>query len=142
MSDTSAPNPSPQPETPPAAPPSPSALPPAPGKDEKLYAMLCHLAGLGGYVIPAFGGVIGPLIVWLIKKDEYPLVDDQGKESLNFQITMTIAFVVSAALCFLCVGYFLLAAAAIADLVFVIIASVKANEGVKYRYPLTIRFIK
>ena len=104
-------------------------------KDSRMWAMLCHLLGL-------FTCFIGPLIIWLIKKDEDPFVDNQGKEALNFQITVAIASIVSALLAAVCVGFFLGVAVGIADLIFCIVASVKANSGVAYRYPVSIRFIK
>lgn len=107
-----------------------------------MWAMLCHLAALAGYLTGGLGSVIGPLVVWLIKKDEFPLVDDQGKESLNFQISILIYAVVSFVLTFVVIGLPLLIAVAVFDLVEIILASVKANEGVAYRYPLSIRFIK
>lgn len=103
--------------------------------------MLCHLSAFGLFIFPAFGNVIGPLIVWLIKKDESPFVDDQGKESLNFQISFTIYCLVSSILIFAVVGIILLIALGIAFFVLVIIASIKANEGEEFRYPLTIRLI-
>jgi len=107
----------------------------------KMWGMLCHLSTLAGFVIP-FGNLIGPLVVWLIKKNEIPFVDDQGKESLNFQIMVTIAALISTALILACVGIVLLPAVAIAALVFVIIASIKANNGEQYRYPVNLRLIK
>ncbi|MGN6507721.1 MAG: DUF4870 domain-containing protein [Tepidisphaeraceae bacterium] len=110
-------------------------------KDAKLWGMLAHLSALAGLVIP-FGFVIGPLVVWLVKKNEFPFVDDQGKESLNFQITVTIALVVSFLLIFVLVGFLLLPVVGITALVFCVIAAVQANNGVRYRYPLSIRFIK
>ena len=110
-------------------------------KDEKTYAMLCHFLAFSGYAIP-LGHIIGPLILWLVKKDEFPLVDDQGKESINFQITMTIGFLISIVLCFVLIGFVLLVGLAIFDLIIVIVAGIKANEGVQYRYPVNIRFIK
>ena len=93
------------------------------------------------YFIPV-GHIVGPLIVWLIKKDQYPFVDRQGKESLNFQITMSICAVVASALMLLLIGFLLLPAIFIYNIVMVIIATVKANAGEGYRYPLAIRFIK
>jgi uncharacterized protein len=96
---------------------------------------------LAGLVIP-FGNIIGPLVVWLMKKNEIPFVDDQGKESLNFQITIAIALVVSFLLVFVLVGFLLLPAVGIFGLVFTIIAGIKANEGQTYRYPFAIRLIK
>jgi len=116
-------------------------------KDARTMAMLAHLSALAGYFIP-LGNVIGPLIVWLIKKDEMPFVDDQGKEALNFQITVTIALllcvIVGVATCgvgFVLTGPLMIAIGIVA-LVFTIIAAVKANEGVAYRYPMNYKFIK
>ncbi len=111
-------------------------------KEACMWAMFCHLAGLCAFVLPFVGNVVGPLILWQIKKDEYPFVDEQGKEAVNFQISMTIYGLISAALSFICIGFFLLAAVGVVDLVFLLIAAVKANNGFHYRYPLTIRFIK
>lgn len=103
--------------------------------------MLCHLTALSALIGIPFGNIIGPLVIWLIKRDEFSLVDDQGKESLNFQISATIYAIVSAILILVIVGIFLLIALAIFWLVVVIIASVKANQGERFRYPLAIRFI-
>jgi hypothetical protein len=104
--------------------------------DSRMMGMLCHLLGL-------FTCFIGPLIIWLIKKDEDPFVDNQGKEALNFQITVGIAFIVSGLLIpAFCIGVFLGTAVGIADLVFCIVAAAKANSGQAYRYPVSIRFIK
>jgi len=110
-------------------------------KEARTWAMLCHLGALAGYIIP-FGHIIAPLVIWLIKKDESPLVDDQGKESLNFQISLTIYAIVAGLLTLVVIGFILLIALGIFDLIFVIIAAIKANSGEKYRYPLCIRFIK
>jgi uncharacterized protein len=118
-------------------------VPVGPTKDEKMWAMFCHLAALSGFVVPIpFAGIIGPLIIWSLKKDEFPLVADQGKEAMNFQITVAILFVLFLLLLFVCIGAFLLTALGIFNLVFVIIAALKANEGMQYRYPMSIRFIK
>lgn len=113
-------------------------------KDARMWGMICHLAGLGGLipVVPIIGSVIGPLIVWQIKKDEFGFVADQGKEALNFQISILMYAIVSGLLCFACVGFVLLPAVYVFDLIFLLIAAVKANDGEHYRYPLTIRFIK
>jgi hypothetical protein len=113
-------------------------------KDARMWGMICHLAGLGGLIpiVPVIGSIIGPLIVWQIKKDEFGFVNDQGKEAVNFQISILIYAIVSALLCFACVGFVLLPAVYIFDLIFLLIAAVKANDGEHYRYPLTIRFIK
>ena len=111
-------------------------------KDARMWAMICHLSGLAGLVVPVIGCIVGPLIVWQIKKEEFPFVDEQGKEAVNFQISMLIYGIVAGLLCFVCVGFVLAPAVAIFDLVFLLIAAVKANNGEHYRYPLTIRFIK
>ncbi len=110
-------------------------------KDERMWGMLCHLTAFAGFIIP-LGNVLGPLIIWLIKKDEMPFVDDQGKESLNFQITMLIAFIISFVLMFIVIGLVLMGILAVFQIVILIIASIKANDGVRYRYPYAIRFIK
>ncbi len=118
-------------------------LPPAtlPGtRDERNWAMFCHLISFTGYVVP-FGNIFGPLVMWLLKREESPLIDDQGKESLNFQITWTIFFLISIVLCFVAVGLLILPVLMIAELILVIVATIKASEGERYRYPLTIRFI-
>ncbi len=106
-----------------------------------MWGMLCHLSALSAFIIP-FGSVLGPLIVWQIKKNEYPFVDDQGKEALNFQITTTIAALISIVLIFVAIGIALLIAVCLASLVFTIIAAIKANNGETYRYPFTLRLIK
>ena len=108
-----------------------------PDKDARTLGMLCHLLALTAFIGIPFGNIIGPLIIWAIKKDEHPFVDDQGKESLNFQITMTIAFIVGFLLVFVVIGIPFLIALGIFDLVMIIVASIKANDGVIYRYPLT-----
>ncbi len=109
--------------------------------DERLWGMIAHLSALAGFIIP-FGNIAGPLIVWMIKKDAMPFVDDQGKESLNFQITVTIAAIIAAVLIVFLIGFLLLPAVGLAALVFTVIAGIKANEGVAYRYPFTLRLIK
>ncbi len=110
-------------------------------RDEKIWAMFCHLSFFAIFIIPFLGNILGPLIIWLIKKDEFPLVNDQGKESINFQISMTIYFFISIIFCFVAIGIPILIAILFFDPIFTIIAAVKANEGVPYRYPLTIRLI-
>jgi len=82
------------------------------------------------------------LIIWQIKKNEHPFMDEQGKEAVNFQISMLIYGIIAGLLCFACVGFVLVPAVVIVDVIFLLIAAVKANNGEHYRYPLTIRFIK
>ncbi|MFO7247729.1 MAG: DUF4870 domain-containing protein [Bacillota bacterium] len=114
------------------------------GQDDKqarLWATVCHLAALVGYIVP-MGHVLGPLVVWLLKRNDSPFVDDQGKEALNFQLSLTIYGMIAALLVFVLIGLPLLLALMVIQVVFVIVAAVKANEGQAYRYPMTIRFFK
>jgi len=136
-----------QPQQPPAEaqqPPVPEEppAPPPPSSDERTWAMLCHLTALCAFVGIPLGHIIGPLVVWLLKKNEMPLVDAQGKKSLNFQITMSIAAAVAFLTVFVLVGVVLLPAVIIFDLICVIIASVKTSNAQEWDYPLSIVFIK
>lgn len=111
-------------------------------KEEQNWAMICHLSALAGFVIP-FGNLIGPLIVWLIKRTEMPLVDTQGKEVLNFQITVTIAAVVSMLLIFVLIGFLLLVIVGVGALILTIVAAVKISNGeLDYKYPWSLRLLK
>ncbi|KAF1705550.1 DUF4870 domain-containing protein [Pseudoxanthomonas suwonensis] len=109
--------------------------------EERQWALFAHLSTFIGLIIP-FGTLLGPLVVWLIKKDTMPFVNDQGKEALNFNITVLIAIVVSGLLTIILIGFLLLFAVGLAWLVLSIIAAIKANEGVAYRYPFTLRLVK
>lgn len=117
-------------------------MPEAASKDERTWEMFCHLSALLGLFTVNLGSILGPLIVWLIKKDEMPGVDRHGKESLNFQISMFIYMAVSAILIIVAVGLVLVPILAIVNIVCVIIATIKANNGEFYQYPITIRFLK
>ncbi len=122
--------------------PPPVPLEPAP-QEHRTMGMLTHLLALSGFVGVPFGSIVGPLVIWLMKKDEVPFVDDQGKESLNFQITVLIAMIVlSPTICLFGIGIILIMGVAVAAIVLTIIASVKANQGTWYRYPYTMRLIK
>ncbi|MBD3426908.1 MAG: DUF4870 domain-containing protein [Candidatus Omnitrophica bacterium] len=109
--------------------------------DENMLAMWCHLGALAGFIFP-FGNIIVPLLIWLLKKDEYPLVEDQGKESLNFQISIFLYSIIGMMLVFLVVGFFLLVVLALFAVIQVIKASISASKGQIYRYPLCIRVIE
>lgn len=111
-------------------------------KDERMWGMFAHLSAFAGIVLPGVGQILGPLVIWLIKRETMPFVNDQGKEALNFQITMTIGFVIAFALCVVFIGIVLLPMLGLADVIFTIIAGVKANEGVAYRYPFILRLVK
>lgn len=137
--------------TPASTPAAPS--PGAPSQDEKTWALFAHLSILAGGLLTygwaaSFGSFLGPLIIWLVKKDTMPFVADQAKEALNFGITLTILCIALLMLTILSLGIgailtiplFLLIG--VAALVLVIIAAVKANDGVAYRYPLTLRLVR
>jgi len=135
---------SPQPSSSYTQPPPPPVG--APTAEERQWAMFAHLSALlGGLVTSHFlglGCLIGPLIIWLVKKDTMPFVDDQAKESLNFNITVAIAAMVCGVLMLVLIGFVLLPLLALAWVVFIVIAAIKANEGERYRYPFTLRLIK
>ena len=142
------PEPGPQPQPPPNTPPTDRATaltqqqqadaPPAPpSQEERTMALLAHLLA-----IPI--GFLGPLIIWLVKKDESRFVDDQGKEALNFQITVMLTMVAVSVLAVITcgIGAILAFPVIVVDFVFTIMAAVRANEGRCYRYPLCIRMIQ
>ena len=108
--------------------------------DQCLWGMFTHLSALSGFIIP-FGNLIGPFLVWQIKKNTMPFVEDQGKEALNFQITVTIAAIIAWVLMFLLIGFVLLPLVGLVALVFIILAGLKANSGEAYRYPFALRLI-
>lgn len=109
--------------------------------EARQWGMFAHLSSLIGLVIP-FGNFIGPLVVWLMKKDQMPFVNDQGKESMNFQITVLIAAIIAGATICIGIGFVLLPLVGVAAAILAIMAGIKANEGVPYRYPFTLRLIK
>ena len=112
-----------------------------PSREVRQWAMSCHLSALLGIWLP-FGTLIGPLILWQMKRESDPFIDAQGKEALNFQITVAIASAICFLLMVVIIGFFLFGLVAIGALVLTIIAGVKANEGFPYRYPFTWRLIK
>ncbi|MAD02557.1 DUF4870 domain-containing protein [Pseudoalteromonas shioyasakiensis] len=110
-------------------------------KEQRMWAMFCHLSALAGLLFP-FGSVIGPLIVWLVKKEEMPLVAEHGRKSLNFQLTMMIAYIVCFMLMFVVIGVILLPLVALFSLIMVVVSAIKANDGKEVKYPMAIEFIK
>ena len=147
----------PPPVTPPPIAPPPGANPPLPppppcsGSPEneiRNWNMLCHLGALSGGIIP-LGNIVGPLLVWQLKKNEFPSVIAHGKAALNFQLTMLIAAFASlvglVVLSFICIGYLFLPVLiliGLAALIFPIIAAVKASNGEPYQYPCSLDLIK
>ncbi len=110
--------------------------------DVRTWNVLCHATALAGFFVPWAGHILGPLIVWLAKRNDSPEIDEHGKESLNFQISMLIYNVIAGVLCLVLIGFVILGILHILNLVLVIIASIQASEGKFYRYPLAIRLIK
>jgi hypothetical protein len=109
-------------------------------KEQRNWAMLGHLSGLLAF-LSIIGGIVGPFVLWWLRKDDMNFAADQAREALNFQITVFIAGLISAVLCLILIGFVLLALLAIVDILFIIIATMKAGEGVAYRYPLNLRLI-
>jgi uncharacterized Tic20 family protein len=144
-----------QPDAPPTIPPAPPVTtpsappPPNPESSTRTWNMLCHLSALAGLLGVPFGNIIGPLVVWQLKKNEFPSVEIHGKAALNFQITMTIALAISVAVMvmgfFLCIGWLLLPVViliALAGTIFAIIAGIKASNGEDYKYPWSLELVK
>jgi uncharacterized protein len=117
--------------------------PPAPisSADVRTWNVLCHASALLGLFFHFLGHLLGPLIVWLVKRGDSPEIDAHGKESLNFQLSMLIYDAIAAILCIILIGIPILIALWVMNTVFVIIASIRASEGKFYRYPITIRFL-
>lgn len=127
--------------TPPQTPSSGGADPVPANKDDNTLGLVCHLLGFAGLAVP-FGNILGPLVLWLVKRADSPYLDAVGKEVVNFNISWTIYAAVAAFSMLALVGFLLLPVVAIAWLVFVIMAAVKASDGRFHRYPLTIRLIR
>jgi uncharacterized Tic20 family protein len=139
------PNPEPAFQPPPGSQPPNAQLPntqPPPLRQDRTLDATCHFLSFAGLIGIPFGNILGPLVLWAIKKDEMPSVNEHGKESINFQISMTIYTIVAGLSILIAIGIVLLPAIILLNLVLVIIAGVKAANGEFYRYPMTIRFIK
>ena len=111
-------------------------------RDVRTWNVLCHATALAGFFVPWAGHILGPLIVWLAKRNDSPEINEHGKESLNFQLSMLIYNVIAVVLCLVLIGFIILPILHILNLVLVIVASIQASEGKFYRYPITIRLIK
>jgi uncharacterized protein len=132
--------------------PTPAGVDNGISAEERQWAMFAHLSALAGGILTSgiggWGFFIGPLVIWLMKKDTMPFVGDQAKEALNFNITVSAIFLILLILSLLTLGLgFLLTVPimliiGVAALVFIIIASIKANQGIAYRYPMTLRLVK
>lgn len=118
----------------------PPAIPPSPSADNSL-AVIMHLLGFAGFVFP-FGNILGPLILWLVKRNDSTYLDRVGKEVLNFQISYAIYGMVAGALCFVLIGFIILPILGLLWIIFMIIAAVKTSNGEEYKYPFTIRLLQ
>jgi uncharacterized Tic20 family protein len=108
---------------------------------ERNWAMFCHLSAFAGYFIP-FGGVIGPLVIWMSKRDESTWVNENGKAALNFQLSMLLYLVLAAPLCLILIGIPIVIILVLLRIVFIVMASIKASKGEEFKYPLAIPFIQ
>jgi uncharacterized protein len=106
-----------------------------PTSEEKTMAILSHILCL-------VAGFIAPLVIYLVKKDESSYVTAHAKESLNFQLTMLIAYIISFILMFVLIGVLLMVLIGLANLVLIIIATIRASENKIYKYPFSIKFVK
>jgi len=108
---------------------------------ERNWAMLCHLSAFAGFFFP-FGGIIGPLICWLTRKDESAWVNENGKASMNFELSVLLYIVLAIPLCFIIIGIPIVVFLGVLKIVCIVIASIKASKGEKFKYPLAIPFIQ
>ena len=123
-------------------PPPPPLTTPASSSDVRTWCILCHASALLGLFFHFLGHLLGPLIVWLAKRDDSPEIDAHGKESLNFQLSMLIYDAIAVILCFVLIGIPILILLWVLNTIFVIVASIQASDGKLYRYPMAIRLIK
>ena len=106
------------------------------------WAMICHIFALVGLLGNGIGFLVGPLVVWLLKREDHPFIDQQGKEAVNFQITMFIILFISAILALILIGIVLLVIVGLVMTIFPIVAAIKASNGEDYKYPISIRVIQ
>lgn len=114
----------------------------APTENERTWGMLAHLSALVGLVFPLAGNILGPLLVWLTKRDQSAFIAAHAKEALNFNITVALAGVVCLFLALIFIGLLLGTALFIAWLVMTLVAALRASEGGLYQYPLSLRLVK
>jgi uncharacterized protein len=105
--------------------------------NEKNWRIISHISALSMFVIP-FGNILGPLMVWLLKREEFPSVEQEAKESLNFQITMAIILLIGFLMPF---RLFLIPIWGIVNIVYIVMASISVSNNVNYRYPFNLRLV-
>ena len=122
-------------------PPQPAPLDPVQAeRSARNWATFCHLSALLGFVGVPFGHFLGPLVIWLLKRNDHPFVDDQGKEALNFQLSILVYTLASLLLICFCIGIVLLVFIHVLNFVLIIVAAIRASSGERFRYPMAIRF--
>lgn len=110
-------------------------------RSTRSWAMALHFSLFAGFLVP-YGGLIAPIVIWQLKKDDLPEIDDHGKVVVNWIISFTIYLVISIALAFFFVGIPLLITLTLLSVIFPIIGGIKANNGELWKYPLSIQFLK
>jgi uncharacterized Tic20 family protein len=113
----------------------------APTPEERNWGTLAHLSAFAGLLLP-LGNVLGPLLIWLTRRDRSAFVADQAKEALNFNISVLLGAAICLALVFVFVGILLGVALFIYWLAIIIVAGIKSGEGIAYRYPFALRLVK
>jgi uncharacterized protein len=114
----------------------------APTENERTWGMLAHLSALSGVVLWLLGCILGPLAVWIARRDQSAFVAEHAREALNFNITIVLAALVCMLLMLVFVGFILGTALFVVWLVFTLIGAIKASEGEHYRYPFSLRLVK
>jgi uncharacterized protein len=114
----------------------------APTQDERTWGMIAHLSGFAVFLFPLGGNILAPLIIWLTRRDTSVHVEMEAREALNFNISVTLGWIVCGSLVFALIGIPLGAALFLYWLVMTIVAGVKASEGIGYRYPFSLRLVK
>ena len=134
----------PDPMQPPPLPDSDPLPPPADSsagtRSERQWAMLTHLSGLAQFAMPGLG-IVAPLVMWTMKKDDSPFLDDHGREAVNFQLSMLVYSIVCGLLCFVLIGIPMLLGLLVYEVVAVVMAAMDADKGRDVRYALTIPFL-
>lgn len=104
------------------------------------WGMVCHLSALALYIGIPFGNVLGPLVIWFLKKDSDPTVNEQGREILNFNLSFSVYMLLAGLLIFIFIGYVVLPLVVVTHVILVIRATLMANKGAPVQYPMTLRF--